>query len=166
MTVPKFGKVLYELVKILDQNQIEYLLSGSLAGKFYGLKREPHDIDIYVFSRDVEHLEKIFADKITKALYRCKDDFYGEDILEILFDGVVVEFCVVDTGFMHSLVTGETMPTLRFYKPVDVPLNDIFVKIQSLDALIGYKSHNTNTEFAGNQIEDVLELRKRRLNVA
>ena len=156
----KFYDALYSLAKTLDENDIEYMLSGSMAGKFYGLKREPHDLDIYIFEKSLPKINHLFSQYITKPLYHCLDDFYDEYILELEYMGVKVELCIVDKGAIHSLLTDETISTMKFYKTQDRKLRDATIKVQALAALIDYKHHNTNQEFAKNQIEDVEELLK------
>lgn len=160
MELEKYYEVLYFVTNILNNNKIEYMVTGSMAGKFYGLKRNPNDIDIDVFDKSIPLIENLFKDNITERLYHCKDDFGDEYILEVTINDIVIEFCVVDRGYIHSNVTGEKISTLNFYIPIVHKFKDIDVMIQSLDALIGYKQHNTNKEFAQNQIDDVKELVK------
>ena len=103
-------------------------------------------------------VSNICCKQIIKPKYRLDCDFYNEEIIKCQIDGVLVEFCVVDTGAFHSHKTGEDIPTLNFYSPVKHKLRDIFVNVQSLENIIAYKSHNMCHVNALNQIQDVAEL--------
>jgi len=153
-------EVLYRVAKILNDNKIDYQISSSGAGKFYGLSRKPGDIDIDIFAKDVEAVLSLFGTFVTVPLSRCTDDFYDIDVIECLIDGEMVEFIIMDNGFYISHLTGERMECARFFTPVKKKLKDIEVKVQSIESIIGYKQHNLNKEKAANQAEDVRELKE------
>lgn len=156
----KFNNALISLAKDFDQNNIEYMVSGSMAGKFYGLTRMPNDIDIYIRKESMPKVSELFRQFVTKPLYHCIDDFFDEYILELMYMGVTVEISIVDNAAINSLVTGERIPLFKFYVIEDRDISGSIIKVQALSALIGYKSHNTNQKYAKNQINDVKELSK------
>ena len=151
---------LHKIVTTLNENKIEYQLSGSLAGKFYGLTRESSDIDFALPIKYRPDIERLFGDSIVKAFYRCKDDFFDLDQIKCVIDDIQVEFGFNENGFYHSHITGKAIALGDFWRPFSIKFRNTTVQIQSIEKLTEYKSHNRNPEFASNQIEDSLELEK------
>lgn len=150
--------MLHKIVLILNSNEIEYQLSGSLAGKFYGLTRTASDIDFALPIKYRNDIENLFGEYITKAFYRCKDDFFDLDQIKCNIDGIQVEFGFNEDGFYHSHTTYTKIPLSHFWAPIAVPFRGIEIAVQSIEKLIEYKSQNRNPEFARNQIADAKEL--------
>ena len=151
--------VFYNIAGRLDEAGIDYMLSGSMSAKFHGLRREAGDLDILIHDRDVPKLLELFSANITRSRHRCKNTFFNEDIIECEVDGVTVEFCIIESGGVHSYLTGEFVPNSKFYTPVAKEIWGRVVKVQSLPSIIAYKDANRRQK-ALNQRSDVEELRK------
>ena len=152
--------IFYNIAKLLDENGVEYQLSGSLAGKFYGLAREPGDIDIDMPLKYRPVIERLFCENIKRPFYRNECDFYDSEQIVCDIGGEKVEFVFMDNSFLLSHLTGLAMPAKQFWKPILIPFRDIKVSIQDITQLFGYKFHNLNQEFAKNQVADACELKE------
>ena len=145
---------------MLDAAKIDYMLSGSGAGQFYGLTRNPNDLDIYFRKKDLAKVERVFKPYVKRKLRWYKDKFFNEYIMFCVMDGIEMDICMADEGFYNSYITAKKESTVKYYyKPVPIKLRDIEVRVQSLEALIRYKDSN-RVEFAVHQGADVQELRR------
>ncbi|MDP3011813.1 MAG: hypothetical protein Q8N27_03770, partial [Candidatus Hydromicrobium sp.] len=61
-------RLLEEVVKILSERNIPYMLTGSIVSSLQGIPRSTHDIDIII------SIDKTDIHKITEAF--SKDDYY------------------------------------------------------------------------------------------
>ncbi|MFA6434267.1 MAG: nucleotidyltransferase [Elusimicrobiales bacterium] len=67
-------ELLKKVVKALDENMIDYMITGSVASSFYGVPRSTHDIDVVVAigKADVERLAGSFP---AGEFYFDKEEF-------------------------------------------------------------------------------------------
>jgi len=160
MKLKELLDVLHKIVLIMNSNKIEYQLSGSLAGKFYGLIRTSNDIDFALPIKHCNDIKNLFAKYVIKEFYRCKDDFFDLDQIKCNIDGVQVEFGFNEDGFYHSHTTCKKIPLAYFWDPTIMSFRDIEIAVQSIDKLLEYKSQNRHPFKAINQMEDAQELSK------
>lgn len=86
---------LKEIVKILNQNYIPYILIASGSLKVLGVKIKPYDIDIFTSAENVKKCFELFSDIKTSDLYyyEDKDGKYLE--FQASKNNTPIEFCEI-----------------------------------------------------------------------
>lgn len=59
---------LYEFAKKVDGSGIDWWLVGSCAACIRGIKMNPHDVDIFIDSKDIDKVNELFGDYIIEPI--------------------------------------------------------------------------------------------------
>ncbi|MDP3580838.1 MAG: hypothetical protein Q8S39_02815 [Ignavibacteria bacterium] len=90
-----------ELLKLLNENKVEYLVIGSFALAFHGSPRNTGDIDIWIniSKENAQRMEKTLIDFGVGSLGRNKKDFLEEgSVIQIGVPPVRIDFLTSISG--------------------------------------------------------------------
>lgn len=143
---------LHWITKILNNNKINYQISGGLAGKIFGSKRELHDIDIDISKKDFKKILPEVSDYITYGPARYIDAKWNLELITLNYNGQEIDISDSDSFLISNKERTEWIPFLTdFLKTLDVDLNGIKIKVINPKDFLEYKE-----ELDGeHQLEDI-----------
>lgn len=93
-------EALTKLITELDRNGIDWWLTGSCATCLRGVPVQPHDIDLMLSSKDIGHINEVFADHLIEPI-RCSKgwvvDYFG-----VLYMGARVDLAFDPASFVDD----------------------------------------------------------------
>jgi predicted nucleotidyltransferase len=141
-----------QLLKLLKENHVKFVIIGATAFPVHGYSRATLDIDIFIKP------EKANAQRTLKALKEFGYDVTDLTIDELLTKKVLIRQYLIETD-IHPIVTGATFEKVWKNK-VKAKFGKTFVWFASLDDLITMKKAASRTK----DVEDLkylLKLKKR-----
>ena len=120
-----------ELLKLLKENKVRFVIIGATAFPVYGYSRTTLDIDIFIEPMPLN------AQKTLRALSDFGYDLTDISIDDLLTKKVLIRQYLVETD-IHPFVTGTTFKSVWAHK-VKGKLGDTFVWFASLGDLIKMK---------------------------
>lgn len=148
-------KILKDIVKKLSENNIEYMVSGSVAMNFYSVPRMTRDIDI-IISLDLDFVDKIFE--------IFKNDYYidKDDIRDAVKHKSIFNIIHLKDIFKIDFIIRKKNEyrILEFNNKKQVKLDDMNIYIVSIEDLIISKIFWAKDSESQLQIGDVKNLMK------
>ena len=139
------------LVSFLDEAAACYQFSGGFAGNLHGSRWPLHDLDVDVAKQDLPRLAEFLQPYIYHPLSQYEDEEFRLHLLRAKFEGVDIDVNQAEDAYGRS--GGQWVPLgTDLAHRQRVPLLDLHVWVQPLEALIAYK------ELIGRSA-DVAELR-------
>jgi hypothetical protein len=148
--------VLKDVIQKLTNNNIKYMLSGSLSMSFYTMPRMTRDIDIVI---------QLTNNEIEKMFDIFKNEYYIDK--EIIYDAVknFSMFNIIHTASVTKIDfiirKNEEYRILEFENRKKVFLDDIEINIVSLEDLVISKIYWSKDSLSELQIRDVKNLIKK-----
>ena len=140
-----------QLVRILDKAAACYQFSGGFAGNLHGSRWPLHDLDVDVAQQDLPRLAELLQPYIYHPLGPYEDAEFRLHLLRAQIEGVDIDVNQAEAAYGRS--GGQWVPLRTdLARRQRMPLLDLHVWVQPLDALIAYK------ELIGRSA-DVAELR-------
>ncbi len=139
------------LIGCLDEAAACYQFSGGFAGNLHGSRWPLHDLDVDVAQQDLSRLAALLQPYIYHPLSLYKDAEFRLQLLRAKCEGVDIDVSQAEDAYGRC--GGQWVPLgTNLARRQRVPLLDLHVWVQPLDALIAYK------ELIGRSA-DVAELR-------
>ena len=139
------------LISWLDEASACYQFSGGFAGNLHGSRWPLHDLDVDVAQKDLPRLAELLQPHVYHPLGLYEDEEFRLQLLRAKFEGVAIDVSQAEDAYGRS--GGQWVPLgTDLARRQRVPLLDLHVWVQPLDALIAYK------ELIGRSA-DVAELR-------
>ena len=133
-------KAFHWIIELLEQRNIEYKISGGLAARLHGARRELADIDIEVSDADVRNIAEDVKSYIIFGPARYIDENWNLELMTLNYEGQEID--IAGTGakiFNHKQKRWENCPG----DVQTIEIKEAFgrkVPVESLDSLIAYKS--------------------------
>ena len=139
------------LISLLDKAAACYQFSGGFAGNLHGSRWPLHDLDVDVAQQDLPRLAELLQPYTYAPLGLYVDEEFRLQLLRARFEGVAIDVSQAEDAYGRC--GGQWVPLgTNLARRQRVPLLDLHVWVQPLDALIAYK------ELIGRSA-DVAELR-------
>jgi hypothetical protein len=122
-------ELLKKVVALLDRNDIDYMVTGSLASSLYGEPRATHDIDLIVAIResDVKSLTEVFA----------SPDYYLEE--ESMREAIV-------SKSMFNLIEAKEGDKIDFWVFTADPFDQLRFTRKRPESIFGFKVNISSPE--------------------
>lgn len=88
------------IISILTKHNIDYQLTGGVAGNIYGSQWPLHDIDIEVARKDMDRVAELFKDYITRPISRFVDDEFDLLMMTLQISEIDVDINQVEDAFV------------------------------------------------------------------
>jgi hypothetical protein len=128
-------KAIHFLLDYLEQNDLEYQVTGGLAGNLYGSTWPLVDIDLEVHLNDLYKIEKDLYPYVSKHLHRYVDTEFNIWLLELKIEGIPVDINAIEDFFLNNGTIVE--PDLQ--KSNKIQFDNRTVNVQPLQEIIFYK---------------------------
>jgi hypothetical protein len=130
----------YWIIDILEDQNIEYEISGGLAARIYGSNRELADIDIEVADADIVKIAPLVKKHIIFGPARYKDANWDIELMTLRYEGQEIDLAGIGAKiFNKQTKEWEFLAgSLR-----DAEMKEIFgrlVPVESRDSLVAYKT--------------------------
>jgi hypothetical protein len=150
------------IVTILNKHKINYQISGGLAGKIFGSKRELNDIDIDISEKDFSKILPEISNYIIYGPARYIDDKWNLKLITLNYHGQEIDIC----GSDNILISNKNrtkwisfVPNLS--KALNIDFDGIWIKVINPKDFIKYKK-----ELDGDhQLEDIQAAEKYLINI-
>ena len=139
------------LIRCLDAAAACYQFSGGFAGNLHGSRWPLHDLDVDVAKQDLPRLAALLQPYVYHPFGLSEDAEFRLDLLRAKFEGVGIDVNQAEDAYGRSAEQWVPLGT-DLARRQRVPLLDLHVWVQPLEALIAYK------ELIGRSA-DVAELR-------
>lgn len=127
-----------QLVRILDEAAACYQFSGGFAGNLHGSRWPLHDLDVDVARQDLPRLAEFLQPYTYGPLGLYEDEEFRLQLLRARFEGVAIDVSQAEDAYGRC--GGQWIPLgTNLARRQRVPLLDLHVWVQPLDALIAYK---------------------------
>lgn len=133
-------RVLIFLVSTLEQNQIQYQVTGGLAGNVYGSTWPLHDIDLEVLQKDFDRVAILFNNFKVFGPSRFVDEEFDLMLLRLVLDGVEVDINQVEDAFGFTPVGIRFSFDTNLDRARHIDFFGLSLYVQPLEDLIAYKS--------------------------
>ena len=144
------------IIKKLEENNVQYRISGGLAAQIYGYKRDLADIDIEVLEKDINKIYKQVKDFVIYGPAVYKDENWNLKLMTLKFQKQEIDIAAFEAKIFN-------LETKRWVKKpglfTDVKIKKIFdldVPVENIKSLIKYKKILNRLV----DIQDVKELQK------
>ena len=128
-----------QLIRFLGEAAACYQFSGGFAGNLHGSRWPLHDLDVDVAKSDLPRLAEILQPYISRPLGPYEDAAFRLYLLRAQFDGVDIDANQAEDAYGRC--DGQWVPLgTNLTHRQSVPLFDLHVWVQPLDALIAYKA--------------------------
>lgn len=117
-----FLKVLKKIKNKLDNNNINWVLTGSFSFALQGMPIEVHDIDIQTDERGAYEIESLFEKYVIKKVQFSQAKNIRSHFGALMIDGIKVEIM----GDIQKLVDG------RWEEPIELEKYKKFVYVQGM----------------------------------
>lgn len=140
------------IIGILNKHKIDYQISGGLAGKFFGSKRELHDIDIDISEKDFPEILTEISEYIIFGPARYKDDKWDLELITLNYFGQEIDISGTDTLMISNKERTKWISySNSLSDTLDIKLGDLKVKVINPKRFLEYKK-----ELDGeHQLEDI-----------
>ena len=126
------------LISILDAAAACYQFSGGFAGNLHGSRWPLHDLDVDVAQRDLPRLAELLQPYTYHPLGLYEDAEFRLQLVRAQFEGVDIDVSQAEDAYGRS--GGQWVPLgTNLAHRQRVPLLDLHVWVQPLNALIAYK---------------------------
>lgn len=132
-------KVLRQVVQALEENKIQFQITGGLAAIIYGSKRPLFDIDIDIRKQDIQKIRQLFKKYIIQDYQRNQGKHFDNWTMVLEVDGVLVDIsqaedCYIfdENGKKINIDTNLSHPTISEFAGMKLP-------VEPKDELISYK---------------------------
>lgn len=128
------------IIDLLERHKITYRISGGLAARVYGSKRELADIDIEVADEDILKIAREVGSRITFGPANYKDDHWDLELMTLVYEGQEIDIAGSGAKIFNK-VTALWEPCSGDSR--DVEIMEIFgrdVPVEPRKHLIAYKS--------------------------
>lgn len=153
MTLPTEIAVFKSVATRLDKSRIPYMLSGSVAGNFYGHPRMTRDIDIVI---------EIGEERVTRLLELFRDDFYidADMVYEAVRDEGMFNIIHLEEIIKIDFIVRKNTPyrILEFQRRIRRQLGDFAFWIVSAEDLILSKLLWARDSRSELQLRDVADI--------
>ncbi|HEU0085743.1 MAG TPA: hypothetical protein VFQ59_02185 [Candidatus Paceibacterota bacterium] len=140
------------IIKILNRLQIEYQITGGLAGKIFGSERELHDIDIDISKKNFSKIMPEISDFIIFGPDRYRDAKWDLELITLDYHGQEIDIGDCDDALISNKERTKWISfPVDFSKAIDVDLNGRKIKIINPSDFINYKKELDGAH----QVEDV-----------
>ena len=126
------------LIDYLDSSETCYQFTGGFAGNLYGSRWPLHDLDLDVAEKDLPRLAEILRPYTHHPLALYEDDEFRLQLLRARIEGVEIDIAQPEGACGRSHGVWVPLGTNLDHR-MKVPLLDMHVWVQPLDALIAYK---------------------------
>jgi hypothetical protein len=131
-----------ETLKVLSdffhRENIDYHITGGLAGNIYGSKWKLSDIDIEVHFADLSRIEKYFSRNVKQQVSRYIDHEFDIWLFQLNFNGLVVDINAIEDFYIFNGNKRLKIET-SFDNSKSVEYYGLQLKVQSLKEIIEYK---------------------------
>lgn len=145
------------IIDLMEENQIEYRISGGFAARIYGSKRELADIDIDIAESDIDKLHPLIKDKLIFGPEEYKDESWDLYLATIDFEGQIIDLAGATRAKIFDLNTSQWVKFQVDFD--DVVFFNVFgkkVPVIKINDLINYKDMLKRDV----DISDIKELKK------
>src|SRR5712691_5952745 len=127
------------LIGFLDEAAACYQFSGGFAGNLHGSRWPLHDLDVEVAQQDLPRLAALLHPSISHPLGWYEDAEFRLYLLGVKIEGVDIDMSQAEDAYGRC--GGQWVPLgTDLARRQQVPLLDLHVWVQPLDALIAYKT--------------------------
>jgi hypothetical protein len=144
------------IIKILEENNIPYRISGGFAARAHGVQRDLADIDIEI----PEDFLKIIENKAGKYIMRPLELFVDENwkikLLTIIYHGQEIDICSSKSQIFNQQTKKWDSSFVDLEDNIKIKIYGKLVNIEPVDSLISYKT-KLDREV---DREDILQLKK------
>ncbi len=116
-------KVLRKLYERLKENNVNWVVTGSLGFALHGVPVEPHDIDIQTDKEGAYEIEHLFSEFVVEPVGFRESRRIRSHFGVLIIDGIKVEIM----GDIQKKVNDEWEP------PVDINKHKRFVQIEGME---------------------------------
>lgn len=131
-------RALRRLIDYLDSSETCYQFTGGFAGNLHGSRWPLHDLDLDVAGKDLPRLAEMLRPNTYHPLGPYEDDEFRLQLLRARIDDVEVDIAQAEGAYGRSHGVWVPLGT-NLDRRIRVPLLDMQVWVQPLDALIAYK---------------------------
>lgn len=128
-------EIVLRMVDFFQNRKIPYQITGGLAGNLYGSAWKLHDIDLETHLEHLPEIEEAFYDHIASPTKIYQDEEFSIWLLQLNFNGVMVDINAVEDFFLAGTNKIET----NLDDAVEMNFFGRKVKVQPLKDLIAYK---------------------------
>lgn len=132
--MPNIEEAIIDLIKLLNQHKVRYMIVGAVAVGFYGFMRATHDIDFWV-----EYTPTKINDILAKHNYKLKKEYpehnvYVKDDIEfdIFFGFPMLDF---DSSYKSRKKVSVSKVRINIISKEDLVLTKSFGKPRSKDLI-------------------------------
>jgi hypothetical protein len=135
----KHSTVLGLITARLESQNIQYQVTGGIAGNIHGSAWPPHDIDLEVGAVDFDRVAKLFTDEMKEPPYHLVDHEFDLWLMTLSIDGIGVDINQVENAFAIT-EDGCRIPfTTNLNRAERRRFSGIEIMVQPLEDLIEYK---------------------------
>jgi len=127
------------IIKIIEENNIKYRVSGGLAARIYGSKRKLADIDIEVLKKDIKKIYKIVNDFVIYKPQQYKDESWDLMLMTIKYKNQEIDIASFEAKIFNKKTKIWVKRPGKFN---DVNLKSVFgvdIPVERLESLVKYK---------------------------
>lgn len=133
------GTVLQQVVGVLNEHELPYVISGGLAGNLYGSAWPLHDIDLDAPHEALVLLAERFARHVRWGPATYRDDEFSLELLVLELDGVTVEVNAAESVALVDESGGVVMHPTTLSHYCERPFLGLPLRVMPLEDLIAYK---------------------------
>ena len=126
------------LIDFLDKAAVCYQFSGGFAGNLHGSRWPLHDLDLDVARQDLPRLAEFLRPYISRPLGLYEDEEFRLYLLRATFEGLDIDVNQAEDAYGRCGGQWVSLDT-NLAQRQRVPLFDLHVWVQPLEALIAYK---------------------------
>jgi len=132
-------RAIRHLLSVLDEAAACYQFSGGFAGNLHGSRWPLHDLDVEVSQQDLPRLAALLQPYISHPLGWYEDAEFRLYLMRAQVEGVDIDVSQAEDAYGRS--GGQWVPLgTDLARRQWVPLLDLHVWVQPLDALVAYKA--------------------------
>jgi hypothetical protein len=148
------------IIGVLNKHKINYQISGGLAGKIFGSKRDLNDIDIDISKKDFTKILPDISDYIVYGPNNYIDAKWNLELITLKHNGQEIDISDSDDILISNKDRTKWIHfSTDFSRAIDINLNDIKVKVINPKDFIKYKK-----ELDGEHQTEDIEAAKNYLN--
>lgn len=129
---------LRELIDVMEEHQINFVVIGGLAAIAWGARRDLADIDIQVGRDDFAKVAEVFVDKIVQAPRHYETEKWDINQMIVRLHGVDVDICQAEDFYVKKDGASHAVANTVGNAPV-LKVDDLEISVLPLDDLVAYK---------------------------
>jgi hypothetical protein len=134
-------RVFQLLVQALNENSIEFQITGGLAVLAYGGNRSLYDIDIEIYKKDKEKVRELFKEYIVEDWIKeleDEEDIFDGWVLKLEIQGVPIDISQIEDVLIRSK-DGRWIRQPETMNSQIMEIEGMSVPVQDKEGLIEYK---------------------------